>query len=325
MKFISLFAGPGGMCLGAEMTGQESVGIEWDANACQTRRAAGLTTIQGDVRKYGPSDFPDCDALMGGPPCQTFSVAGSGSGRKSLDDVLTLAQLMEAGADVGELLTLVEDEKTALVLEPLRWILERHRAGSQYKAILLEQVPTVLPVWNEYARILRGIGYDVTTSLVNAEEYGVPQTRKRAVLLARPFDLMDPVEIPTPTHCKYRKGQSAGAAGGHLKPWVSLGEVVDRGTPYWVRSNYNTASTGQRARRSSFDPAFTVTGCVMRNRFFAESDDVELDRVSYGEAGAIQTFPIDYPWSGRYIHQQIGNAAPPVLMAALLRGLVGTA
>jgi len=89
-----------------------------------------------------------------------------------------------------------------------------------------------------------------------------------------------------------------------------------------VRSNYNNASTGLRGERYSTEPAFTATGCVMRNRFFAE-DGTELPRVSYAEAGAIQSFPMDWPWSGRYIHRQIGNAAPPVLIAAVLREALG--
>src|SRR5690348_6450240 len=73
---VDLFAGPGGMDVAAHALGAESVGIEWDEGAVATRKAAGLPTVHGDVRDYGPKDFPDADVLAGGPPCQTFTVAG---------------------------------------------------------------------------------------------------------------------------------------------------------------------------------------------------------------------------------------------------------
>lgn len=67
-KIVDLFAGPGGVDVAAEKMGVPTAGIEWDADACETRRAAGLGTIQGDVRQYGPADFPDADVLAGGRP-----------------------------------------------------------------------------------------------------------------------------------------------------------------------------------------------------------------------------------------------------------------
>lgn len=321
MKIVSLFAGPGGICMGAKALGIESDGIEWDANACKTRRAACLSTFEGDVRAYGPSDFPDADTLAGGPPCQTFTVAGNGSGRKALDEVLSLARWMADGEDVSGLLAGLTDERTGLVLEPLRWILEAHRAGRPYRNVVLEQVPTVLPVWTEYARIMSGMGYSVSTGLLNSEEYGVPQTRKRAFLVAS----LDAVAtLPAPTHRRYIKDVASSEGDAALLPWVAMDSVVERGAPFWVRSNYNTGGTGERARRFSDQPAFTVTGCVMRNRFFT-LDGQELSRTSYAEAGALQSFPLDYPWSGVAVHQQIGNAAPPLLVRAVLAALVGAA
>lgn len=61
---IDLFAGPGGLDLGARWTGLHPIGIEQDRNACATRRAAGLPTIHGDVRDYGPDDFPTATELQ---------------------------------------------------------------------------------------------------------------------------------------------------------------------------------------------------------------------------------------------------------------------
>lgn len=189
VKIVDLFAGPGGVDVAAEKLGVPTVGVEWDADACETRRAAGLGTVQGDVRQYGPADFPEADVLAGGPPCQTFTVAGSGAGRKALDDVLKFVDRMTARVDREQIvsdLANLDDERTGLVLEPLRWILEAIDVQKKpYEAIVLEQVPAVLPVWEAYARALQNEGYSVDFGLLLTEAYGVPQTRKRAVLVAR--------------------------------------------------------------------------------------------------------------------------------------------
>lgn len=185
-EVVDLFAGPGGWDVAARELYLSVTGIEWDAAACETRRAAGLATLgpdeYGDVRKYGPSWFPYARGLIASPPCQTFSMAGKGAGREALDDVYagitSLAHIRRVSGDFT-------DERTALVLEPLRWALEAIDLGRPFEWIALEQVPTVLPVWERYASLLRHFGYSVATGNLQAEQYGVPQTRKRAVLVAR--------------------------------------------------------------------------------------------------------------------------------------------
>ncbi len=304
-----LFAGPGGIDCAAKELGVRLTGFEWDADAVATRMAAGLPTVHGDVRDYGPEDAPGEDVLTGGPPCQTFSVTGNGSGRRALATVLSAVR--EAGARgrvaaAGEL-----DERTALVLEPLRWVLEACDGGAPYRAILLEQVPAVLPVWEAYAEVLAGLGYSVACGVLNTEEFGVPQTRRRAVLLARRDGS---VTLPSPTHGGYRKGATSGG-------WVSMGEVMPHREPFEVISNYGTGGDPRnRGRRRSCEPAFTVTGKIFRNRVVS-LNEVEQPRFTPGEAGALQSFPGDWPWSGRDIGQQIGNACPPALAKTLLGAL----
>ncbi|QIJ61450.1 DNA cytosine methyltransferase [Streptomyces sp. JB150] len=178
---VELFAGPGGLTKGAEDEGLRGVGIEWDANAVATRRAAGLATIHANVRKHGPRDLPDGTILAAGPPCQTFTIAGSGSGRAELDRLVTAVKRMGAGETVDP--REFADERTALVLEPLRWAISDFECS--YNAIVLEQVPQALPVWEAYAEVLRDEGYSVATGVLRTEQYGVPQTRRRAVLVAR--------------------------------------------------------------------------------------------------------------------------------------------
>ncbi|MER7520972.1 DNA cytosine methyltransferase [Streptomyces sp. NPDC126499] len=322
-EIVDLFAGPGGLDVAARDLGYEVTGIEFDQDACDTRTAAGLLTLQGDVRDFGPHKFPNATVLAGGPPCQTFTVAGSGAGRRALDEVIEFVKRMARGEDVRSQLAVLDDERTGLVLEPLRWALEAMRDGRPYEAIILEQVPAVLPVWEEYAKVLSANGYWVAKpKVLHTEQFGVPQTRRRAILVAR---LNRIVELPSPTHRMYRKGVPRDHGDPRLAPWVPMSAVLDRPAPFEVISNYGTGGDPKsRGRRSSDEPAFTVTGKVSRNRVVGR-DGAELPRFSEAEAGILQTFPAGYPWSGRAIAQQIGNAIPPLLGRAVLTAALGTA
>ncbi|WP_259454136.1 DNA cytosine methyltransferase [Streptomyces ginkgonis] len=325
VKIVDLFAGPGGVDVAAETLGVSTIGIEWDSDACATRRAAGLSTVEGNVRDYGPAHFPEANVLAGGPPCQTFTVAGTGVGRKALDDVLHFVRRMVAREDRAEIdadLAKLDDERTGLVLEPLRWILEAidgtHRA---YEAVVLEQVPAVLPVWEAYAGALHSEGYSVDFGIVPTEAYGVPQTRRRAVLIARRGE--HDIAIPEPTHRGYRKGVPREVGDSALMPWRTMGDVLDRPGPFEVISNYGTGGDPKaRGRRCSSQPSATVTGKIFRNRVVSP-DGTELPRFSYSEAGRLQTFPKNYPWAGRDIGQQIGNAVPPRLAMHILCAALG--
>ncbi|MET3366948.1 UNVERIFIED_CONTAM: DNA (cytosine-5)-methyltransferase 1 [Jeotgalibacillus campisalis] len=319
-QMIDLFAGPGGLDVAARWMGLTVTGIEWDENACATRRAAGLGTVQGDVREHGPKQFPQATILAGGPPCQTYTVAGAGAGRKALDQVLDFLRRMAEGEDVTAKLASLDDERTGLVLQPLRWALEAHSTGEPYQAIILEQVPAVLPVWEAMATVLDSLGYKTVTGILHAEEYGVPQTRRRAILIANRYRTPT---LPAPTHNSFKRNSAKSPADRpSLLPCRSIGETLSRREPYVLVSNYGTGGDPKaRGRRSSTEPAFTVTGKVSRSRLF--SDEVELDRLKVSEAGLLQTFPADYPWSGKDVSQQIGNAIPPLLAAHVLAAALG--
>lgn len=118
-----LFAGAGGWDLAAESLGIHARGVENMPQARATRDAAGLITIHDDVWTYQPDGRATLE--IASPPCQTFSTAGKGTGRKALDDVLrgirdgyvsNLDHLRFLGEEVG-------DDRTALVLTPLHFAL----------------------------------------------------------------------------------------------------------------------------------------------------------------------------------------------------------
>lgn len=312
---IDLFAGPGGLSTAARSLGHHVIGIEQDRDACATRIAAGHATVVGDVRRYGPAAFPSASVLVGGPPCQTFSAAGQGAGRDQLDLVLALANRLAARQDITADLAKLSDPRTGLVLEPLRWALDALDAGRPYEAIVLEQVHQALPVWKAYAEILRAEGYEAVCGVLKAEQYGAPQTRRRAVLIAR---LDGIAALPAPTHRPYRKGVPRDAGDPRLLPWVSMGDVLPHRGPFTVVSNYGTGGDPKaRGRRTSAEPAFTATGKISRLRL-VDPDGNELPRLTWSEAGILQGFPADYPWTGRDIGQQIGNAVPGQLARAIL-------
>ncbi|MFI1766069.1 DNA cytosine methyltransferase [Streptomyces sp. NPDC020800] len=314
-ELVDLFAGAGGLDLAARDLGVPAVGIECDAHACATRRAAGLATEEGDVRDYAPSDFPSANVLAGGPPCQTFSIVGPG--RRVLTEVLHLVQRMALREDVRASLAQLKDERTSLVLEPLRWALTAVDGGYPYEAVVLEQVPTVLPVWRAVGDVLSAEGYSVVSGVLRAEEFGVPQTRRRAVLIARRHGT---AAFPKTTHQPYGKSASAIPSGRTLAPCVSMGEALDRPEPFFVVSNYGSGGDAKaRGRRTSTDPAFTVTGRFPRYKVVTKNG-IMLERLTCSEAGQLQSFPADYPWTGNLSRaaQQIGNAIPPFLAAHIL-------
>lgn len=212
-----LFAGAGGWDLAARALGIHARGVEIMPQACATREAAGLETIHNDVWTF----YPDGRATGGiaSPPCPTFSAAGRGTGRKALESVLRAID-DRAYRDLDQLREYPvedDDDRTRLVLTPLHFATEHG-----YEWLAWEQVPSVLPVWEACAEVLRSLGWRVWTGLLHAEQFGVPQTRKRAFLLARRGGA---ITAPTPTHSRYYSRDPAKLDLGVAK-WVSMAEAL---------------------------------------------------------------------------------------------------
>lgn len=219
---VDHFAGVG-WGVACHALGIREYGVEKAKEAIWSRSANGMRTIYRDVWSglFHPWLVPPHRLYIASPPCQTFSMAGNGEGREALADVLSAID-EERWTDAGRLFELTEkmDPRTALVLTPLA-----HIWAHRPELIALEQVPEVLPVWHAIGAVLRTLGYSVWTGVLRAEQYGVPQTRKRAILMAR----MDgKVEPPVPTHSRYYSTNPARLDRG-VAPWVSMAEALGWG------------------------------------------------------------------------------------------------
>ncbi|MET0888331.1 MAG: DNA cytosine methyltransferase, partial [Mycetocola sp.] len=164
IEIVDLFAGPGGWDEGLRMLGVTNVlGVENEKHACATAEAAGHARLMADIAAINPrSIVAKVTGLIASPPCPGFSAAGKGLGRLDFELLLWAIDRIGDGGDVDETLHVVRcrqnDERSALTLEPLRWAL-----ALDPEWIALEQVPTVLPLWEAYAVVLRARGYNVWT------------------------------------------------------------------------------------------------------------------------------------------------------------------
>jgi DNA (cytosine-5)-methyltransferase 1 len=296
---VDLFAGPGGWDEGLKMIGRADVlGIETDALACETARAAGHERLRADVYSTDPASLGDIEGIIASPPCQGFSSAGLKAGRTDLDDIYDLLTCTaEGGHDLrGDYLMSMADHRSLLLVEPLRYALK-----SSARWLVLEQVPSVLPVWEWYAEELAITGWSVDFGVLNAADFGVPQDRSRAILIA---SLDKQAVLPKPI----RSGP------------VAASKIIGPGTHGFARRNDRDDGLTYRARdmRDNSRPAFTLT--EKARSWAIVNPEGESRTLLASEAGQLQSFPADYPWQGSRSAQflQIANAIPPLLAANVL-------
>lgn len=330
------YAGAGGSCLGIKSLGLEVVGVEMDKWSCQTRASNNMPTVVADlsVETISGEQFA---GYWASPPCQTFSNAGAGEGLSVKDRLFSAIQDSEWGA-INSF-----DSKTKHVA-----IAARTAITGDFGWVVMEQVPSVLPAWEAIGRDLQTRGYSVWSGLLNAADFGVPQNRRRAFLLASATKHVVP---PTPTH-------AAASANSDLPLHVSWGEALglgQNGADFSVREGLvklqrdrvnrpvvaqplpnadgadsmwwldrRQRSKGKWARLiPSCEPSPTVTAvAVSKSQWIIRDGKLPSTgdpRYKLGVKGAkvLQGFPENYGLCGPISAQlqQIGNAVPPILAA----------
>jgi DNA (cytosine-5)-methyltransferase 1 len=215
MNSVELFAGAGGLALGASLAGFEPLAvIEWDKWACDTIRenqkrnypiVDNWPVWQGDVRAFDWSSLPeDIDLLAGGPPCQPFSMGGK---HRAFGDQ---RDMFPAAAEAVRQL-----KPKAFIIENVRG-LTRPAFANYFEYIRLQlEFPEAIRVSGEdwiahFKRLQRektsgqlhhnGLTYNLVTNLVNAADYGVPQKRERVFIVGFRSDLGIRWNIPDQTH-----------------------------------------------------------------------------------------------------------------------------
>jgi DNA (cytosine-5)-methyltransferase 1 len=264
-RILDLFAGAGGWEEGLRMLGLSALGIETEPWACETARAAGHERLQADVAELDPHELSPVWGLIGSPPCQAYSNAGKGSGRADKPLVIACAHELAAGNDTRAVrLKECRDPRSLLTVEPLRFAL-----ALKPRWVALEQVPAVLELWTLLAALLSAHGYQTAAGVLSAERYGVPQTRKRAFLIA---SLDGPVRLPDPTHRSYNaRRQEIPGDEAALLPWVSMAEALGwttseeigfprrNDTPSNHPGKAESGTYRKRDRRPACNPAPTLT------------------------------------------------------------------
>lgn len=222
---VDLFAGLRGWSEGLATLGFSDIGVELNRDACATASAAGHLTIRADVEQYPAAAFAGAWGIIASPPCQDWSVAGNGAGR--------------AGAS-GHLIDVVPEWVD--VIRP-EWV-------------VCEQVPGCLDVWREHAQRYKRAGYSVWCGILNACNFGTPQVRQRAVLIASRARV---ATAPEPTHAKHPEP----GLFGDLERWVTMADALGwSGQVGFPRlDDRGTSPDGYRERdwRSTDEPAFNLT------------------------------------------------------------------
>lgn len=286
---VSLFCGAGGLDMGFDRAGFKTIWAnDMDANACKTHQNwSKATVVCGDISKVDYAAIPVSDVILGGFPCQGFSLSGP---RK------------------------IDDSRNVLYKHYVKLVRQ-----NKPKAFVGENVKGLLTMGE--GKIIDAIvadfaecGYDVYCKLVNAKNFGVPQDRERVIIVGFRQDLhvMD-FKLPD------TNGQTMTLreAIGNM-PQVKPCDVCD--------APYSSRYMSRNRKRGWDDVAYTVPAMAKQVTLWPGSPDMrKLDkdlwafgdegttrRLSWREAAAIQTFPTDLEFSGDLtsIYKQIGNAVP---------------
>lgn len=299
---VSLFSGAGGMDMGFELEGFKTIWAnDNDKDSCDTHRAWSKTTVaHAGIEKINFAFVPEADVILGGFPCQGFSLAGP---RKVDDSRNTLYRYFVSLID--------KKQPKAFVAENVKGILTLG-GGEIIKAII-----------NDFSEK----GYDVQFQLLNAADYGVPQDRYRVVMVGLRKDLNLKFQFPLK---HITKTTLMDIIGNLPKPKDS--EICD--APYSPRYMSRNRIKGWN------EQAFTIPAMAKQVALHPSSPKMhkihkdlwefgskgKTRRLSWKEAALIQTFPSDMWFAGNLtsIYKQIGNAVPVNLAREIAKELYKT-
>jgi DNA (cytosine-5)-methyltransferase 1 len=312
MKVVSFFAGAGGLDLGFQKAGFDVIWAnEYDKEIWKTYEANHQQTIldRRSITEIEADEVPDCDGIIGGPPCQSWSEAGTLRG--------------------------IQDKRGQLFFDFIR-ILD----AKQPKFFLAENVSGMLSVRHDEALdniknlfINAGIGYELSFKLLNAADYNVPQDRKRVFFIGIRKDLGFKFKFPTITFPKVTledaisdlQGSAVPAkeknysnweacripnheymVGGFSSMFMSRNRVRN-----WQEQSFTIQAGG---RHAPIHPQAPKMPLIDRNkRVFAPGKEQLYRRLSVRECARIQTFPDDFIFHYKKVaagYKMIGNAVP---------------
>ncbi len=291
-KMLDLFAGCGGLSLGFEAVGFHSVGYEMDEKAVETYNnnlIGHCFTQKLDIGTVYEEGF---DVVIGGPPCQPFSVGGH---QKGMSDERNGFPIFI---------------KAVEQLQPRLFLFENVRGMMYSNKWYLDEVTASL----------RSMGYRIEHRLLNAVNFGVPQNRERLFVVGHKAKF----HFPKP---QLRKVTAGEAIGDMVDSTVDESKILTASMDVYV-AKYEKASSCINPRDLHLEkPARTLT---CRNIAAPTGDmqrvklkDGRRRRISVREAARLQSFPDWFEFAGTETNQyyQIGNAVPPLLAYQLAQSV----
>ena len=299
---ISLFAGAGGLDMGFERAGFRTIWAnDFESDACKTHENwSTAKVVCSDVAKVDAADIPDADIMLGGFPCQGFSL----SGPRKIDDSRNVLY--------KHYVRIVKAKKPKMFVgENVKGLLTMG-GGSIIEAIIED---------------FSDCGYNVFYKLLNAKDYGVPEDRERVIIVGFRKDLgIQKFDFPVPRNYRVTMREA-------LKniPEPTPDEVCD--------APYSSRYMSRNRKRDWDDVSYTIPAMAKQVTLWPGSPDmVKIDkdhwefgengvtrRFSWREAAAIQTFPAALEFHGDLTskYKQIGNAVPVKLAEIIATHLYG--
>jgi len=317
-KIASFFAGAGGLDLGFEQAGFDIVySNEFDKKITPTLKKNFIHSQidDRDINKVSKEDIPSVDGIIGGPPCQSWSIAGKGRG---LND--------SRGQSFLKYIQLIKELKPKFFLaENVKGMLNsRNRESFEFLISELESV-----------------GYNFTYKLMNVADYGVPQTRERVIFVGFSKDINQNFIFPEPTH-DYQSGNFVPLKDAiwDLKDTalpakeknLSNGDMCKVLNHEYMIGSFSTIFMSRNRVRSWDEPSFTIqaggrhapihpqapkmikTGIDQFR--FDEQENIKRSlyrRLSVRETARVQTFPDNFEFLYDNLtsaYTMIGNAVP---------------